>query len=52
MINWKILNNEFYLYDGTFNGLLSVAFYCYINKSIPRYVVAEEKNIHNLLETT
>lgn len=51
MIDWKILNNEVYLYDGTFNGLLSVAFYCYINKAIPCNVVAEEKYIHNLLET-
>lgn len=45
MINWKILNNEFYLYDGTFNGLLSVAF---IAISINQYLVMWwlKKNIY------
>ena len=52
MINWKILNNEVYLYDGTFNGLLSVAFYCYVNKVIPYKIVNEVNYIPNLLENT
>lgn len=52
MINWKFLNNEVYLYDGTFNGLLSVAFYCYVNKVIPYRVVDENCYFHNLLENS
>ncbi len=51
MINWKILNNEVYLYDGTFNGLLSIAFYCYVNRSIPYKIATEANYMSNLLES-
>lgn len=52
MINWKFLNNKVFLYDGSFYGLLSVAFYCYVNQVIPSRVVEENLYFHNLLETT
>ena len=50
MIDWKFLDNEVYLYDGTFNGLLTIAFDCYVNKSIPSKIQTELNYLPNLLE--
>lgn len=50
IMNWKLLKNEVYLYDGTFNGLLTIAFDCYIHKSIPSKIVPELEYETNLLE--
>lgn len=50
MTNWKYLNNEVYLYDGTFDGLLTIVFDCYISKTIPNNIVPENEYIPNLIE--
>ena len=50
IMNWKILENEVYLYDGTFNGLLTIAFDCYIQQVIPSKIVPELDYETNLLE--
>lgn len=50
MIDWKFLDNEVYLYDGTFNGLLTIAFDCYVNKCIPSKIQTELNYLPNLLE--
>ena len=49
MSNWKLINKIF-TYDGTFNGLLTIVFYCYSNKLLPQNVYAEEKYIPNFLD--
>lgn len=48
--DWKILENEVYLYDGTFNGLLTIAFDCYIQQVIPSKIVPELEYETSLLE--
>lgn len=50
IMNWKLLENEVYLYDGTFNGLLTIAFDCYIQQVIPSKIVPELEYETNLLE--
>lgn len=50
IMNWKLLENEVYLYDGTFNGLLTIAFDCYISKLVPSQIVPELEYETNLLE--
>lgn len=50
MYNWEVLENEVYLYDGSFDGLLTIVFNCYTSKSIPRDIVIESEYITNLLE--
>lgn len=50
MYNWKLLNT-IYLYDGTFDGLLTIAFDCYISKQIPSDIVFEKHYIGNFLNT-
>ena len=49
MSNWKLINKIF-TYDGTFNGLLTIVFYCYSNKLLPQNVYSEEKYIPNFLD--
>ena len=51
-MNWKLLDNEVYLYDGTFNGLLTIAFDCYAYKCIPYKIQTELNYLPNLLENT
>lgn len=52
MFNFKVLENQVYLYDGSFNGLLSVVFDCYLSKTIPANVLPKEDYLPNLLETS
>ena len=41
MSNWKLINTT-YLYDGTFDGLLTIVFDSYSNKTLPQKIVPEE----------
>lgn len=50
MHNWKLLNT-IYLYDGTFEGLLTIAFNCYMSKQIPSNIIFEKHYISNFLDT-
>lgn len=52
IMDWEVLENQVYLYDGTFDGLLTIAFDCYVTQSIPRKIVPELKYETNLLEST
>lgn len=49
MFNWNVIEKT-YIYDGTFEGLLTIVFDCYIKKVIPLRIV-EKNNIEpNFLE--
>lgn len=48
--DYQILENQVYLYDGTFDGLLTIVFECYLQKSIPSNILPEKEYISNLLE--
>ncbi|MDO5556556.1 MAG: TIGR03915 family putative DNA repair protein [Clostridia bacterium] len=50
MFNWKYINWT-YIYDGSFEGLLTIVFDCYINKKIPNKIVSEEEYMLNILDT-
>ena len=50
MYNWKLLNT-IYLYDGTFDGLFTIAFDCYVSKQIPSNIVFEKHYLGNFLDT-
>lgn len=39
MFNWSTINTT-YLYDGTFNGLLTIVFDSYVSKTIPEHIVS------------
>ena len=43
--------NKTYLYDGTFDGLLTIVFDCYVLKKLPLKIIAEDKYIPNILDT-
>ena len=51
MSNWKLINTT-YLYDGTFDGLLTIVFDSYSYKTLPQKIVPEEKYIENFLDKT
>ncbi|MCI9178142.1 MAG: DNA metabolism protein [Clostridia bacterium] len=50
MLDFKILENVAYLYDGSFNGLLTIVFDCYLKKVIPSTILPKEYYVANLLE--
>lgn len=50
MFNWNIIN-KIYVYDGTFEGLLSMVFDCYIKKVIPLRIVSKNKLEINFLDS-
>lgn len=50
ILNYSILDNQVYLYDGTFDGLLTIVFDCYLQKSIPSNIAPETGYLPNLLE--
>lgn len=52
MYDFKILDKQVYIYDGTFDGLLTIVFDCYISKCIPFDIVTTEKYIPNILDKT
>lgn len=51
MSNWKLINKTF-LYDGSFQGLLTIVFDCYLNKTLPQKIYKEESYIPNFLDKT
>ena len=40
MSNWKLINTT-YLYDGTFDGLLTIVFDSYASKTLPQKIVSK-----------
>lgn len=51
MLNWNTVN-KVYLYDGSFDGLLTIVFDCFVNKTIPLNVHPINNYKINLLEET
>lgn len=51
MSNWKLINKTF-IYDGGFEGLLTIVFDAYVNKTLPQKIVAEDIYTPNFLEKT
>lgn len=51
MSNWKLINRT-YLYDGSFDGLLTIVFDCYSSKTLPQNVVNEKTYHNNFLDNT
>lgn len=51
MSNWKLINKT-YLYDGTFNGFLTIVFDCYTNKTLPQKIDSQADYIPNFLDKT
>ena len=49
MFNWNTINKT-YVYDGSFEGLLSIVFNCYINKNIPLKIVEKSNFEINFLD--
>lgn len=51
MSNWKLINKT-YLYDGTFDGLLTIVFDSYSNKTLPQKIYTQNSYIPNFLDKT
>lgn len=51
MSNWKLINT-IYLYDGTFNGLLTIVFDSYCSKTLPQKIYSKNEYIENFLDKT
>ena len=49
MSNWKLINKTF-LYDGTFNGFLTIVFDCYSNKTLPQKIYPINLYTQNFLD--
>lgn len=49
MSNWKSINQVF-LYDGTFEGLLTIVFDCYISQELPLKIIPETDYLPNILD--
>lgn len=52
MLNFKLLENKIYLYDGSFDGLLTIVFDCYIAKTIPCEISPKQNYIPNFLSSS
>lgn len=51
MSNWKLINTT-YLYDGTFDGFLTIVFNSYSNKTLPQKIFSEADYSPNFLDKT
>ena len=51
MSDWSIID-KIYLYDGTFEGLLTITFKCFIEKAFPQKIYNTSEYIENFLYTT
>lgn len=51
MLNWKLIN-KVYLYDGTFDGLLSIVFEAYTTRTLPQKIVSQNNYTYNFLDKT
>lgn len=49
MFNWKFVD-KVYLYDGTLEGLFTIAFDCYFAKEIPSSISSESTYINSIFE--
>ena len=49
MSNWKLINKT-YLYDGSFDGLLTIVFDCYSSKTLPQKICPENEYTSNFLD--
>ena len=49
MFNWNTINKT-YVYDGSFEGLLSIVFNCYISKNIPLKIIEKSNLEINFLD--
>lgn len=49
MSNWKFINKT-YLYDGTFDGFLSIVFHCFVTKTLPQKIQVENEYFPNFLD--
>lgn len=49
MSNWKLINKT-YLYDGTFDGLLTIVFNSYLNKTLPQKIYPQDTYTTNFLD--
>ena len=50
MFNWNVVEKT-YVYDGTFEGLLTIVFDCYIKKVIPLRIESNNNIELNFLDT-
>lgn len=51
MLNWKSLNLV-YLYDGSFDGLLTIVFDCFKYKQFPSNIFTKDSYQTNLIDQT
>ena len=51
MSNWKLINKT-YIYDGTFDGLLTIVFDAYSNKVLPQKIYSNDNYVENFLDRT
>ena len=51
MSNWKLINKT-YLYDGTFDGFLTIVFNSYSTKTLPQKIFSENNYCPNFLDQT
>ena len=49
MSNWKLINKT-YLYDGSFNGFLTIVFNCYATKILPQKIFSKKQYSPNFLD--
>ncbi len=49
MSHWKLINKT-YLYDGTFDGFLTIVFDCYCNKTFPQKICKKSSYEQNFLD--
>ena len=49
MSNWKLINKT-YIYDGSFNGFLTIVFDSYSSKTLPQKIYSEDNYIENFLD--
>ena len=48
MSNWKLINKT-YIYDGTFDGLLTIVFDAYSNKVLPQKIYSNDNYVEKPL---
>ena len=51
MSNWKLINKT-YLYDGSFDGFLTIVFESYSSKTLPQKIFNERDYQPNFLDNT
>lgn len=51
MFNWKSIDKTF-LYDGSFEGFLTIVFDTYISKELPLKIIPESEYIYNMFDKT